>query len=103
MADPTDLQIHLSPRSVSALARAAGPDLLVLTHLYPELDPDLLPDLMALEGYRGRVLTGRDGLTLEVGAGEARLRSGGVPSTTEAELSGRKVLGRRRGVMPCWW
>lgn len=85
VADPTDLQIHLSPRSASALARAAGPGLLVLTHLYPELDPDRLPDLMASEGYRGHVLTGRDGLTLEVGARVARLLSGGVSVHTQSD------------------
>jgi ribonuclease BN (tRNA processing enzyme) len=76
VADPTELEIHLSPRSAAALARLAGPGLLVLTHLYPEVDPDRLPDLLAREGYTGRVLTGRDGLTLEVGPGRTDVLSG---------------------------
>jgi ribonuclease BN (tRNA processing enzyme) len=66
VADPTDLTNHLSPRSVAALARAATPGLLVLTHLYPELDPDRLPDLVKAEGYTGEACTGRDGLRVRL-------------------------------------
>ncbi|TVR57557.1 MAG: ribonuclease Z [Gemmatimonadales bacterium] len=76
VADPTELEIHLSPRSAAALAQVAEPALLVLTHLYPELDPDRLPDLLAREGYTGRVLTGRDGLTLTVGPGRVEVPPG---------------------------
>lgn len=68
VADPTDLTNHLSPRSVAALAREAAPGLLLLTHLYPELDPAGLPDLVRTEGYTGEVRTGVDGLRVRFAA-----------------------------------
>ncbi len=98
VADPTELDIHLSPRSAAALAREASPGLLVLTHLYPELDPDTLPDLLAREGYTGRILTGRDGLTLGVEARSHRVDApSGVhaPSPIGEGSSGRSAPGRR--------
>ena len=83
VADPTELEIHLSPRSAAALAQVAAPGLLVLTHLYPEVDPDRLPDLLAREGYTGRVLTGRDGLTLTVGPGRVEIPSGDASTSNQ--------------------
>jgi ribonuclease Z len=71
--DGTDLPIHLSPRSLAAIAVRAGPRLLVPVHAYADLDPRMLPDLLAGAGYGGAVETGRDGLTLAAGPGEVRI------------------------------
>jgi ribonuclease BN (tRNA processing enzyme) len=62
LADGTDLEVHLTPSSAAALARDAAPEVLVLTHLYPEVDGGRLPDLMEEMGYRGDVHVARDGM-----------------------------------------
>jgi ribonuclease BN (tRNA processing enzyme) len=53
---------HLTPEDVAAVLRAADPVTTVLTHLYPPLDPDTLPDLIRGLGVTGTVLAGRDGM-----------------------------------------
>lgn len=67
---PDDMQKenHLTPGSVAELARAATPRLLVTTHVYPPLEPDEVPRLVAEAGYGGRVEAAADGLVVEVGA-----------------------------------
>ncbi len=64
--DPTDLDNHLSPRSLATLALQAEPELLVVTHCYPELERDGLPDLLHRLGYTGEARVARDGLRLRV-------------------------------------
>ena len=60
-ADPTPSSSHLSPSSVAAMARSAGPGLVVLTHLYPPLDCLDAPRLVHEAGYSGTVVCARDG------------------------------------------
>jgi ribonuclease BN (tRNA processing enzyme) len=86
LADPTSVGIHLSPRSAAALAQAARPGLMVLTHLYPELSPGGLPDLLIAEGYTGRIITGQDGLAVEVRPGRVEVQ--GVPGPAEGSPGG---------------
>jgi len=76
LADPPSLATHLSPTSLAALASAARPGLLVVTHLYPPLRPHQIPELVRAAGYEGEVLVANDGTTLEIGRGGARLVSG---------------------------
>lgn len=71
--DSTRLPNHLSPGSVAALAQGAAPELLVLTHLYPEVDREGLPDLLRAQGYTGRVEVADDGLTVTLEPGSARV------------------------------
>ena len=62
--DPPVSQMHLSPSSVAEMAKAAKPDLLVLTHLYSPLSPETAPTLVHDAGYDGKVVGGFDGLRL---------------------------------------
>jgi ribonuclease BN (tRNA processing enzyme) len=73
LADPPELDNHLSPKSLVELASAAEPGLLVVTHLYPPLRPHKLPDLLREAGYEGELVVARDGTAVEIGDGVARL------------------------------
>lgn len=75
LPDPTDMENHLTPRRVAALARGAEPGLLITTHVYPPLDPERVPELVAEAGFGGRVEAGADGLVVEIGG-----EPGGAPS-----------------------
>ena len=48
---------------------SAQPKRLVLTHVYPQLDREALPDLIREAGWNGETVIASDGLTLEVGFG----------------------------------
>lgn len=67
--DPPEQENHLTPRGVADLARAARPGLLVLTHVYPQLEREQAADRVHDAGYGGRVVTAHDGLTVEVRPG----------------------------------
>lgn len=68
ICDPPAMDRHLSPAGVAGLARAAGPELLVVTHVYPPQTPDeALAHVRAL--YPGRVVAARDGLRIRIAAG----------------------------------
>jgi ribonuclease BN (tRNA processing enzyme) len=71
--DPPRVDTHLTPSGLAALAEEASPDLLVVTHIYPDLDPEAVPDLLAQAGYRGRVRVAEDGLVIDLAGGEAHL------------------------------
>jgi ribonuclease BN (tRNA processing enzyme) len=57
---------HLTPQGLAVLASEAVPEVLVSVHCYPALDPSMVPYLIAEAGYEGRVLTGWDGLALDL-------------------------------------
>ncbi|MFC1574589.1 MBL fold metallo-hydrolase [Gemmatimonadota bacterium] len=67
--DGEGMDTHLTPSGLAALAGTACPDLLIPVHVYPPLDPEQLPDLLARAGYTGEVLPGRDGLAVRWEAG----------------------------------
>jgi len=73
LADPPELDTHLSPRSVARLAREASPDLLLLTHVYPPLRPHKVPGLVREAGWEGRVEVAMDGTVVEASGGNAVL------------------------------
>ena len=56
---------HLTPTTLAEMAGLSTPELLVTVHVYPPLEPDDVPGLLAEAGYGGRVIAGRDGLCLE--------------------------------------
>lgn len=70
LADPPTATNHLSPASVAELARAANPADLVLTHLYPLLEPAAAAALVRAAGYPGRVTCARDGQQFTIGETE---------------------------------
>ncbi len=66
LPDDAAMDRHLTPTSVAQLARAAAPARLVLTHVYPQLDRDALPSLVAAAGWTGELIVADDGTTFEV-------------------------------------
>lgn len=72
--DPPEVETHLTPFGLATLAGEASPELLVVTHIYPELDPKDVPGLLAQAGYGGRVRVAEDGLMVSLACGEARVR-----------------------------
>jgi hypothetical protein len=66
------METHLTPEGLAALADVAGPDLLVPVHCYPALDPGKVPTLLAEAGYEGWVLTGWDGLGVDLTDGHVK-------------------------------
>ncbi len=57
---------HMTPGGVAALARAARPERLVLTHVYPQLDRHALPALVREAGWEGEVVVAEDGMELQL-------------------------------------
>jgi ribonuclease BN (tRNA processing enzyme) len=56
---------HLTPSGVAQVAREAGVRRVVLTHLYPAVDDDLVASEVG-RGYDGEVVVAEDGLRLDV-------------------------------------
>lgn len=73
LTDPPEMDAHLSPATLAELAREAEPDLLVVTHLYPPLDPDAVAGLVRDAGYEGEVVVAWDGTTVDVEGGTAKI------------------------------
>lgn len=73
-SDPPTVETHLTPSGLAALAGEASPNLLVVTHIYPDLDPDAVPGLLAQAGYDGRVRVAEDGLVVTLAGGEVHVR-----------------------------
>jgi ribonuclease BN (tRNA processing enzyme) len=61
-----EMDTHLTPGGLAALATVAAPQVLVTLHCYPPLDPDEVPSLLLKAGFDGLVLTGWDGLRLDL-------------------------------------
>lgn len=70
LPDDSAIPMHLSPSSLAALANAADPDRLVVTHVYPWLDARDVLGLVREAGWSGRLDRARDGLRLELGERE---------------------------------
>ena len=66
LADPPTMDRHLSPVGVAELARIARPGLLVVTHVYPPLTPDLAVAQVG-EHYAGATVAGVDGMGIRIG------------------------------------
>ena len=58
------MQAHLTPARLAGLAAAASPRVLVVTHVYPQLDRSALPAAIRTAGWGGEVVVARDGLVL---------------------------------------
>jgi ribonuclease BN (tRNA processing enzyme) len=65
--DPPAMDTHLSPRGLAALARAARPGKLVVTHVMPPSTHAQAAAAVAA-GYEGHVLPGADGLVVPLPA-----------------------------------
>lgn len=71
LPDPPEVDTHLTPVTVAALAARARPALLLLTHLYPFLDPVGTPVAVGDAGWDGPVRTAWDGTVVELERGSA--------------------------------
>lgn len=67
LTDPPEMEGHLSPAGVAELARVAEPELLVVTHVYPPMEPDEAATRVAESGFEGRCVAGADGLRVRLG------------------------------------
>jgi ribonuclease Z len=67
--DGEGMENHLTPSELADLASAAGPDLVIPVHAYHGLNPAEIPGRLRTLGYEGRVLPGRDGLSVHLQAG----------------------------------
>jgi ribonuclease BN (tRNA processing enzyme) len=65
LPDTMPVPIHLTPAQTAALATAAAPALLVLTHLYPPMDDFDVSAAIGAAGFAGRTVVGTDGLVLD--------------------------------------
>jgi ribonuclease BN (tRNA processing enzyme) len=66
LPDAEAMDSHLTPSRVAAMARIALPRRLMLTHIYPQLDRALVPELVRLGGWPARVEVVADGDRLEI-------------------------------------
>lgn len=67
LPDGEALDTHLTPGGVARFAQIARPGLVLVTHVYPLLDPADVPRLVRAAGYAGAVVSAVDGLTIRVG------------------------------------
>ncbi len=72
-SDDAPREGHLTPQSVAALAREAGSELVVITHVYAPFEPPRLAEAVTRAGIPGRCLAARDGLVLELEGARARV------------------------------
>lgn len=72
--DDSEVETHLSPSGVAELARGCQPGLLLLTHLYPPLEPGTAAELVRRAGYAGRVEVARDGVCVVLADAGPRLQ-----------------------------
>ena len=69
LPDEHTMATHLTPSSAARMAHGAQPGLLLITHVYPQLDRAALPRLLHDAGWAGETLIAHDGMTLEVTVG----------------------------------
>jgi len=73
-SDASPMRGHLTPSQVRRFAERNPPELLVLTHIGPELDREDLPG-PAFEGYPGRVVAAGDGMKISFDTSYIRCNS----------------------------
>jgi ribonuclease BN (tRNA processing enzyme) len=64
--DDEEMETHLTPSQVAAMARIALPKRLLVTHVYPQLDRRQVPELVRLGGWPAKVEVVADGDRIEL-------------------------------------
>jgi ribonuclease BN (tRNA processing enzyme) len=64
--DEEEMETHLTPQQVAAMARVALPKRLLITHVYPQLDRARVPELVRLGGWPAKVEVVADGDCIEL-------------------------------------
>ena len=65
LPDDRAMDTHLTPARLARMAVAAGPRVLVPTHVFPVLDRAALPGLLRAAGWAGETVVAEDGLVVE--------------------------------------
>lgn len=63
LPDERAIDSHLTPSRLARMAAVASPELLVPTHMYPQIDQTALPAVLAAAGWGGRTHMAFDGLS----------------------------------------
>lgn len=66
LPDDQAIATHLTPERLARMARIAQPRRLVVTHIYPQLDPSAIPPAMAAAGWHGTTHIAFDGFSLRI-------------------------------------
>ena len=65
LTDPPEMESHLSPRGLAEMADVVGPELLIVTHVYPPQTPAQAVERVR-ERYAGRTVAAVDGLRVRI-------------------------------------
>lgn len=65
LPDDLAMDTHLTPSSAARMAQQANPGVLVLTHVFPQLDRNTLIDQISSRGWTGDTVVAADGLIIE--------------------------------------
>ena len=65
LPDDQAMDAHLTPTRAARMAQQASPGALILTHVYPQLDRAILPNLVRSAGWAGDTVIAHDGMTIE--------------------------------------
>lgn len=65
LPDQLAMDTHLTPSRAARMAQQANPGALVLTHIYPQVDRETLPDVIAGLGWAGDIVVAHDGMIIE--------------------------------------
>ena len=64
LPDDLAMDAHLTPTRAARMAQQASPGALIVTHVYPQLDRAMLPDLLRAAGWSGDTVVAHDGMTI---------------------------------------
>jgi ribonuclease BN (tRNA processing enzyme) len=64
LPDDLAMDAHLTPNRAARMAQQANPGALVVTHVYPQLDRETLPDLLRAAGWTGDTVVAHDGMSI---------------------------------------
>jgi len=64
LPDDQAMDTHLTPTHAARMAQQASPGALVVTHVYPQLNRKILPDLLRDAGWTGDTVIAHDGMTI---------------------------------------
>jgi ribonuclease BN (tRNA processing enzyme) len=69
LPDPPPFEGHLTPVTLAELVTDAEPGLVLVTHVYPPIEPQEMVDALRTR-YAGRCVAARDGMTMAMQAGQ---------------------------------
>jgi ribonuclease BN (tRNA processing enzyme) len=64
LPDHLAMDTHLTPSRAARMAQQSNPGALIVTHVYPQLDRAILPDLLRDAGWAGDTVVAHDGMSI---------------------------------------